>query len=244
MIAILANIPTALGEGNHGHAGIIMEPAIYSLMTSGTAFLIPVNPGIYPTRLAANAAPGTRARAEAEHNELINQFEVYEGVKQGTKDIIFQAVDNEYLAEIKHETLGYLNQTPRQMLDHLLNQGGMLEFANTKELLAERDREWNANKTLQLYFNRVENAIKGLTRCVIMSDLNERRDLAPYYLKAAGEFDAACREWEAIPAVNKTWQNIKTSISAEYSKGNNHNKLTAKHIKVNMMEEQTEATED
>jgi hypothetical protein len=74
IIAILANIPTALGGGNHGHAGIIMEPVMYSLMTSGTAFVISVNPGIYPTGLATNAASGTRARAEAEHKELINQY--------------------------------------------------------------------------------------------------------------------------------------------------------------------------
>jgi hypothetical protein len=94
IIAILANIPKALGGGNHGHAGIIIEPAMYSLMTSRTAFVISVNPGIYPTGLVANAAPGTRARAEAEHKELINQFEVYGGIKQGTKDIILQAVDN------------------------------------------------------------------------------------------------------------------------------------------------------
>jgi hypothetical protein len=94
IIAILANIPTALGGGNHGHAGIIMEPAMYSLMTGGTEFVIPVNPGIYPTGLAANAAPGIRARAEAEHKELINKFEAYEGVKQGTKDNIIQSVDN------------------------------------------------------------------------------------------------------------------------------------------------------
>jgi hypothetical protein len=75
---------------------------------------------------------------------------VYEGIKQGTKDIILQAVDNEFLAEIEHKTLGYLNQTPRQMLGHLLNRGGILDFANTKELLAERDREWNVNKNPQL----------------------------------------------------------------------------------------------
>jgi hypothetical protein len=243
IIAILANIPMALGGGKHGHAGIIMEPTIYPLMTGGTAFVIPVNPGIYPTGLAANAAPGTRARAEAEHKELINQFEAYEGVKQGTKDIILQAVDNEYLAEIEHETLGYLNQTPRQMLDHLFNQRGMLDFANTKELLAERDGEWNVNKNPQLYFNRVEKAVKGLIRCGILSDLNEQRDMALYYLKAASEFDAACREWEAKPAAKKTWQNIKTFISAEYAKENKQNKLTAKHFKANMMEEQAEATE-
>ncbi len=38
LIAILANIPTTLGGGNHGHAGIIMDPARYLLMT-GAVFV-------------------------------------------------------------------------------------------------------------------------------------------------------------------------------------------------------------
>ncbi len=117
----------------------------------------------------------------------------------------------------------------------------MLNFANTKELLAERDGEWNVNKNPQQYFNGVEIAIKGLTRCGIPSDLNEQRDMVLYNLKAASEFDAACR---AKPAVSKTWQNIKSFISAEYAKENKQNKLTAKHFKTNMMEEQAEAMED
>ncbi len=84
--------------------------------------------------------------------------------------------------------------------------------------------------------------MKGLTRCGITLDLNEQRDMVLYYLKAAGEFDAACHEWEAKPTANETWQNIKTFISAEYAKENTQNKLTAKHYKANMMEEQAEAT--
>jgi hypothetical protein len=51
-------------------------------------------------------------------------------------------------------------------------------------------------KNPQLYFNRVEKAIKCLARSRINSDLNEQRDMALYYLKVAGKFDAACHEWE------------------------------------------------
>ncbi len=68
--------------------------------------------------------------------------------------------------------------------------------------------------------------------------------MALYYLKASGKFDAACHEWEAKPTANKTWQNIKkTHLSTEYAKENKQNKLTAKHFKANMIEEQAEATE-
>jgi hypothetical protein len=81
----------------------------------------------------------------------------------GTKDLILEAVDNEYLSEIEHDKLGYVNQMPRQMIAHLLTRGGVL-FADTKDLLAERDGEWNIIENPQIYFNRVKKAIKGLIR--------------------------------------------------------------------------------
>jgi hypothetical protein len=138
-------------------------------------------------------------------------------------------VDNEYLLEIENEIPGFLNQTPTDILTHLRNQGGTLDIADTKTLLAERDGEWDASKVPQIYFNRVEKAIQRLTRTGINSNLNERRDMALYYLKASGEFDAAVREWEQCPSGQKTWQNIKTFISAEHAKENKQNKLTAKN---------------
>ena len=243
LIAILANIPTTLGGGGHGHAGIIMDPARY-LATAGAPFVNPANPGTYPAGVPGNAAQGIRARAEAEHKEHVKEYETFQGVVQATKDIILEAVDNEYLLEIEDEILGYLNQTPTDMLTHLRNRGGGLDFADTKTLLAERDGEWDASEVPQIYFNRVEKAIQGLTRAGINSDLNERRDMALYYLKASGEFDAAVREWELRPAGTKTWQHIKTFISAEYAKENKQNKMTAKTFKANMLEEQAEATEE
>ncbi len=89
---------------------------------------------------------GTRAKAEAEHKELINQYKTFKGVRLGTKDLILEAVVNKYLIEIENEMLGFLNKTPKQMLEHWLDRGGALDFADTKNLIAERDGEWNINK--------------------------------------------------------------------------------------------------
>ena len=244
IIAILANIPTTLGGGNHNHVGVIMSATDYTTMTQGTNFTNPVNPGIYPAGLALNAAVGTRARAEAEHKELINQFETFKGVRLGTNDLILEAVDNEYLSEIEHDTLVFFYQMPRQMIKHLLTRGGALNFADTKDLLAEQDGEWNVTENPQIYFNRVKKAITGLRRNRITSDLNERRDIALFQLKATGEFHPAVHEWEAKPAADKTWANIKTFILAEHAKENKQNKLSAKHFKANAMMEQAEATEE
>jgi hypothetical protein len=77
-----------------------MEPTEYSTMSGGTAFTDPLNPGFYPETLAATAAVGTRAKAEAEHKELINQYKTIEGVRLRTKYLILKAVENKYLIEI------------------------------------------------------------------------------------------------------------------------------------------------
>ncbi len=186
LIAITASIPTMLGGGNHGHAGIIVEPAKYLTMTSGTQINPPANPGVYPAGLAINAAAGTRAREEAIHKELVAQYKIFKGVEQGLKDIIQGGIKAVYFLEIEDETLGFFNQTPRQMLDHIRNLGGALDFADSKMLLAERNAEWNINKIPQIFFNRVEKAMQGLTRAGINSDLKERRDMALLYLKTTG----------------------------------------------------------
>jgi hypothetical protein len=107
LLAIAASIPSTLGGGNHGHAGVIAEPAKYSLMTGGIAFVNPANPGVYPAGLQANATTGTQAREEAIHKELVAQYEIFNGVEQGLKDIIQEAVEMNYLLEIEDKTLGY-----------------------------------------------------------------------------------------------------------------------------------------
>jgi hypothetical protein len=68
--------------------------------------------------------------------------------------------------------------------------------------------------------------------------------MALFYFKATSEFDAAIHEWEAKPAADKTWVNIKNFISTEYAKKNKQNKLTAKQFKASSIKEQAEATEE
>jgi hypothetical protein len=153
LIAILANILTTLGGGNHGHMGIIVEPARYLLMTGGIAFVNPANPGTYPTNVSGNAMAGVRARAEAEHKEFVREYETFQGVIQATKDIILEAINHKYLLEIEDKILSFLIQMPTDMLTHLWNRGGALDFAGTRTLLAERDSKWDASEVPQIYFN-------------------------------------------------------------------------------------------
>ena len=163
------------------------------------------------------------------HKEQSAQFKIFKGVEQALQDIILGAVEHDYLLEIKVNTLSFLNQTPRQMINHLKIRGRALDFTDTtKPLLSERGKEWDISENPQFNFNRVEKVAKALTRANIASDMNQLQDMALYHLKALGEFHAAVHEWENKAATDKTWINIKTFISAEYARKNKQNKLTAK----------------
>ncbi len=66
-----------------------MDPVAYALLSGGINFVEPVNPGVYPVgAMTAEQCP----QREAEHKELLKQFETWAGVQDGLKDLILQAV--------------------------------------------------------------------------------------------------------------------------------------------------------
>ena len=64
LLVILANIPTTLRGGGHGHAGIVMDPARY-LLTTGVPFVNPANPG---TRSSSESGSRTQRTCERAQN--------------------------------------------------------------------------------------------------------------------------------------------------------------------------------
>jgi hypothetical protein len=149
LTAIAAFIPTVLGGGLNGYAGVLLSNANHATIAPGTPFVPPANSGVYPIGVtAANCV-----RMEAEHNEQIKVFETFTGVGMGLKDLILKAIDKDYLLEIKHERLGFLNVTATQMLTHLRNRWGVIDFVDITALMAECDALWNMAEVPKIYFN-------------------------------------------------------------------------------------------
>jgi hypothetical protein len=94
-----------LGGGNHGHAGIIVEPAKYLTMTGGTQFDPPANPGVYPAGLTINAAAGTRTKENKQNKLTARQFKA-------------NAIDEQ--AEATEELIHALTEYHRQQMEVLI----------------------------------------------------------------------------------------------------------------------------
>ena len=149
LIAIAASIPSVLGGGMNGHAGMLLSDIDYATMAPGSPFVAPVNPRGYPVGVTA----ATRPQMEAEHKEPVNQCHTFVGVGMGLKDLVLKAIDEDYLLEIKHKRVAFLNVMAAQMLTHLRNRWGVVDFVDITALVAECDAPWSIDEVPTLYFN-------------------------------------------------------------------------------------------
>lgn len=245
LTAIASSFPSELGGGLHGHAGLVKSDADYAIFAPGTPFVVPANPGHYPQ----GPIPAIqRAQREAEHKALVKQFHTCIGVSKGLKDLILQAIDEDFLLEIRDEGIAYLNVTPLQMLTHLRDRWGSMDFVDITSLLAECDTPWNAAEVPTKYFNRVDKARRQLARANVQIDERAMMVKALKSFKDAGDFDPAIREWEMRPAAAQTYANLKVVMCTKFSKLNRQDATTARatgHASANnVVEEMAQATEE
>jgi len=166
---IAASVPSALGGRKNYHTGTVLVKDTYITFSKGGAkFNIPVHPGAYPATVSNT--PEVRAGEEAAHKAKIVEYETCAGVVQAIKDHIVTSVDEEWIAEINHEVMGFTNKTPIKLLEHLESRGGMLNFIDTQEIKQERDILWDSNEHIVTYFNQVEQVVKLLDRANIALD--------------------------------------------------------------------------
>ncbi len=64
------------------------------------------------------------------------QFQTCVGVGKGLKDLILQAVEEDFLLELHDEVVAYLNVTLLHMPTHLRNHWGSMDYVDITALLA------------------------------------------------------------------------------------------------------------
>ena len=95
-----ASVPSALGGGQHGHLGLVLEPRAYQRI-SLTAFLLPADPGALPPidpSMTWNQVQATRLL----HNDQRAAFDKVQTVQSALKQQISEAIEHEYLRDMEH----------------------------------------------------------------------------------------------------------------------------------------------
>lgn len=156
---------------------------------------------------------------------------MYLGVKQSLKDKILEAVDNEYLFELKQGIFEYQKIMARAMIDHFCKWGSEMDHVNMMKIWKERDKPWNGIETLATYFARVKKNVKLLALAMpkpIVTDMTKQMMSVLSAFAETGHFNTAVREWERKPTSVKIWDNMKVFINNKFCKANKSGGLTAK----------------
>ncbi len=110
-----------------------MKETDYKAISNGVVeFKIPLHPGHHPSTLSS--AAGTREKQLLKDKADLITYEMCQGVINGIKDLIAGAVNNEWLKEIDDNTLGFQNVTIFDMLEHLEDQGGDIDYIDIQEM--------------------------------------------------------------------------------------------------------------
>ena len=222
----LGSVATTLGGGEHGHVGMIIDRAEYvTFSRNAEEFLAPTNPGAYPTNPNADAV--VREQQIAEHKAKQDEFATHQAVEAFTRQAIAKAVEPEWLAEIKSDTMGYNHLTPKQMLAHLFTVGGTLDHLDVTQLMSHLLQEWDGIEAPAAYFAKGDRFERQLLKAGQQKNPELRLAFALTHFEKTGEFEPAIREWKALPATNKSFANFRVYIQKEFSERRKHDKSTA-----------------
>ena len=227
LVKIAGKEPTSLGGGKHGHIGILMKETDYKAISNGgVEFTIPSHPGHHPTTLSTST--GTREKQLLKHKAELVTYETCQGVISGTKELIAGAVSTEWLEEINDDILEFQKVTCLEMLEHLEDRGGDVDYIDIQEMRKERDAPWNTNEHIVTYFSSVQGAVKRLKKAGVTSSEVELLANALFSIKQSGEMEYALQEWDKKAKADQTWEKAKTYFSKEYANRRKHKTIEAK----------------
>ncbi len=88
------SVATQNGGGEHGHVGMVVDKAEYiTFSKNGTKFLVPTNPGPYPTTI--NPDKVIWEQQIAEHKAECIEYKTYLGIENYLCRMIVKLIDHE-----------------------------------------------------------------------------------------------------------------------------------------------------
>jgi len=214
-----SSVATQNGGGEHGHVGMVIDEAKYiTFSNGGSRFLIPMNPGPYPTSIDMDKV--IRERQIAEHKAECIKYKTYLAVENYLCRMIVKSIDHEWLAEIESETMGFNHLSPKALLTHLRSVGCDGTLHKYPKAMG-----WH-----QAFFARGDKFERQLLKVAQSKNPALRLAFALATFHASGEFEPALCDWEAKPKADQTFANFRVFIQKEFGKQHKQNKTTAKSV--------------
>ena len=118
-VAVSAVKKLQWGE-KHGHLALIVKEAIYRLFTAKTNSVgRQVKPAGTDPNIDGKTSNFERIKLSRAQYKKIREFHLQEETEKQLKENIIEAVEEEYLGEIKKDYVGYSDETAKSLRNHL-----------------------------------------------------------------------------------------------------------------------------
>jgi hypothetical protein len=207
LYANVRGITTDLGDGQHGHLGLLMPDADYLALPGAAAYILPLTrPDLPPYNGTAGAREELAARyklQQAEYNDA-------HGLKEQLMKLLIVAIPSLYLTTREDDNLGLALVTPKQILAHLITDYAAIKADDLEANLTTMKAPWDPSTDLELVFAR---ALK--CRRFAASGGDPISDPAYIHIllevfTESGVFTRALEDWRAKDDTDHTTANLKT----------------------------------
>jgi hypothetical protein len=154
----VASLPTTIGDGAHGHIGLIMTTVLYATLTP-TAYTVPDDPGPVVIH-AANASQAIRERNSITYKEARRIYDNNANMDSALKTQIIDAIKDTYLCELRNKYTGYLGVTAQDLIDHLLDRYGKITPADIAACKQCINEPIDASQAIDVYFQTIDDCIQ------------------------------------------------------------------------------------
>jgi hypothetical protein len=200
------------GDGIHGHLNLTISDVEYLIVSHGTPWVKPGNPGAAPIHI-----PGAIVAARKETNRqfliTVADYRLCNRVLEPLKTLLMAAVNSNYIAELEDPAYSFGNVLIRNILDHLRTSHGTIDASNVEANFTKLDLPVNFDEPLKILWRRVIDA-----QCFAangqepISEATTVRN-TPSVLKKIGLLDDAYRDWHKHTEVSRTWANLHTNFT-------------------------------
>ena len=215
LLQLTASIPSSYNDHNLGHFGIAATADEYTAKSTNRPHVPPANPGTGPT-LPASTTQEQRDRLYRQYYIDRSHYDLYETVKSWAKQLLLDAIDDEYLAHLKDDILGYQSVTVPEIIKALTDRYLKFNEKQKAALEAPLDTKY-AGEPIDLHIAKFNMAFKAFDSA--SESFTEKQKISKFY-RSMQEYSMAKKaieEWDNdVPTADKTWKKMQTHFRDWY----------------------------
>ena len=153
--------------------------------------------------------------ANRAYDRRVTDYRQFEAMNNALRRQIIAAVPRELIATLADPNRGFSGCTPKQLLDHLVEEYGTPTQAEIEDNRAKLTEAWNPDTGIISLWTKINDirAYATMAEEEITDAVTMRLTLG--VLEKSGVFSTAISMWNKKATADKTWTNFKTHFAAE-----------------------------